>query len=133
MESISRANLSDSFLRLEREKSNLLLGANLLKAQGRYEEAAERFGRAAILESRLVDDLYKQNKLRKAFIHEFSVLSCWAQAGNLYQALQVGTALLQRESLSAAQRAQTESYLNKLRSRMMQWMVAWEQESVSAD
>ena len=90
---ISRAALSDVYRHQERQKSNLILAANLLKQQGLYPQAAHKFAAAAMIEEELARQLVQTNHLDKAFFHHFSALSCWTQAGDLHRALLLGEIL----------------------------------------
>ena len=121
----SRSALSDLYRHQERQKSNLILEANLLKQQGLYPQAAHKFAAAAMVEEELARQLVQSEYLDKAFFHHFSALSCWTQAGDLHRALLLGEMLLQTQTLSADQRAQVSQYLQTLQSRMAQWMSQW--------
>ena len=121
----SRSALSDLYRHQERQKSNLILEANLLKPQGLYPQAAHKFAAAAMVEEELARQLVQSEYLDKAFFHHFSALSCWTQAGDLHRALLLGEMLLQTQTLSADQRAQVSQYLQTLQSRMAQWMSQW--------
>ena len=121
----SRSALSDLYRHQERQKSNLILEANLLKQQGLYPQAAHKFAAAAMVEEELARQLVQSEYLDKAFFHHFSALSCWTQAGDLHRALLLGEMLLQTQTLSADQRAQVSQYLQTLQSRMAQWMGQW--------
>lgn len=129
---IDRTNLAGDFLRQEREKSNLILEATLLKQQGLFEEASMHFGRAAEIEESLALQLYDHGKSDKAFFHQLSALSCWAQAGDLHRALLLGRQLAQKDALSAAQREQLQQYVQTLQLRMGEWMSQWVPEKVYA-
>ncbi len=129
---VERSNLSADFLAKERHKSNLLLEATLLKQQGLFAEAATRYANAAEIEEQLSLQLTRTGKLEKAFFHQFSALSCWAQAGDLHRALTLGHQLEQVESLSSAQRDQVQRYLHTLQTRMQEWMSHWVTEMVYA-
>ncbi len=128
---IIRKNLSDSFVANERLKSDLILEANLLKAQGDFEAAAQRFAEAAEIEERLATDLTGMGFQDKAFIHRFSAVSCWAQAGDLYRAVTLGEQMLQDNNLTTAQSSRLEKYLEVLHGRIVQWMSQWSVESVA--
>ena len=130
---ISRADLPDSYRHQERQKSNLILEANLLKQQGLYPQAAHKFAAAAEIEEELAAQLVQANHLDKAFFHHFSALSCWTQAGDLHRALLLGEMLLQTNTLSVDQRDQVTYYLQTLQNRMTQWMSQWTAALVAAD
>lgn len=128
-----RVNLSDEYRRREREKSNLILEANLLKQQSLYLQAAHKFATAAVIEEALAHELVQTNHLDKAFFHRFSALSCWTQAGDLHRALLLGEMMLQTSTLSITQREQVTNYLQTLNQRMTQWMSQWTPELAAAD
>lgn len=130
---IPRATLSDAYKRQEREKSNLILEANLLRQQGLYPQAAHKFAAAAVIEEALAHELVQTQHLDKAFFHHFSALSCWTQAGDLHRALLLGEMMLQTNTLSIAQREQVANYLQTLQQRMTQWMSQWTPELAAAD
>lgn len=118
-------DLPQDFLVEERTKSNLIVGGNLLKAQGKFENAA------ATIEEQLATYLISMNWWDKAYVHRFSAISCWAQAGDLYHAIQLSEHFLNEAWLSSAQRQQVSQYLKTLRGRFIQWMNQWVTESPS--
>ena len=130
---IARNGLSDEYQRQEQQKSNLILEANLLKQQGLYPQAAHKFATAAAIEEDLAAQLLAANRFEKSFIHHFSALSCWTQAGDLHRALLLGERLSQDETLSQQQRTQVMAYLETLQIRMSQWMRQWTPDLVAAD
>jgi len=129
---VDRSNLPDALVAAERRKSNLILEANLLQYQGQYEAAADKFADAAEIEEQLANQLQALSKTEKAFIHHFSALSCWVQAGDLHRALVLGQQLLRDNNLSPNQRQQVSDYLSTLRGRLAQWMSQWASEPASA-
>ena len=128
---IARRQLGMAFLEKEREKSNLILEANLLKAQGQHQTAADRFAQAARIEEQLSDVLDRQGLRQKFFMHRFSALSCWVQAGNVYQALVMGEALLARNDLPEPLRVTLQAYLQLLRVRLERWVLQFAPEALS--
>lgn len=118
-------DLPQDFLVEERTKSNLIVEGNLLKAQGKFENAA------ATIEEQLATYLISMNWWDKAYVHRFSAISCWAQAGDLYHAIQLSEHFLNEAWLSSAQRQQVSQYLKTLRGRFIQWMNQWVTESPS--
>jgi hypothetical protein len=129
---LDRSNLPDDVVAAERRKSNLILEANLLQYQGQYEAAADKFANAAEIEEQLARQLQALSKPEKAFIHHFSALSCWVQAGDLHRALVLGQQLLRDNHLPSNQRQQVNDYLNTLRDRLAQWMSQWASEPANA-
>lgn len=124
-------DLPQDFLVEERTKSNLIVEGNLLKAQGKFENAAAKFAAAATIEEQLATYLISMNWWDKAYVHRFSAISCWAQAGDLYHAIQLSEHFLNEAWLSSAQRQQVSQYLKTLRGRFIQWMNQWVTESPS--
>ncbi|MBC8446559.1 MAG: radical SAM protein, partial [Chloroflexi bacterium] len=114
---ISRRGLDAVLAKEEARKSNLILEANLLKAQERYQDAADRFAEAAKIEERLSKTLLRKGLLDKYFVHHFSALSCWAQAGDVYHAIVLGEELLARADLHTPLRQRIEEYVRQLRTR----------------
>jgi hypothetical protein len=128
---MSRANLPETFLSNERQKSELILEANLLKAQGQFAEASDRFAEAAEIEERLAAELVTMGHQKKAFIHQFSAVSCWAQAGDLHWAITLGEQMLQENNLPNAQYNRVEKYMEVLHGRFVQWMSQWTPEPLA--
>ncbi len=122
---ISRKGLSEAFIQLETETSNLILAANLLKQSKRPGEAAEKFARAARLEEQLFHELETKKLLDKYLSHFFSAASCWAQAGNIYQALSMCNELLERTTLPPRFRQMVQEYRDTLQTRRDQWFTIW--------
>ncbi len=120
--SISRRGLSARFIQDEKETSRFILKANLLKSQGRRKEAARKFAQAARLEMTNCDELLALGLLDLYYIHRFSAASCWAQAGNLYQAMQICEELLDKFELKTPLRQRITGYLDVLETRADQWM-----------
>ena len=110
---------------IEREKSRLILEAHLFKAQMRFAEAAERFEEAARHENKLADWATAQGLTDLSYLHTFSALSCWAQAGDPHRALKLSQALLNSGKLTEPQRAQVQSYYDTLEQRWVKWMQQW--------
>jgi len=121
-----------AFLEEETYKSNLILEANLLKAQGQHQDAADRFAEAAQIEERLSEILLQKGLLDKYFTHRFSALSCWAQAGNIYQAIAMGEELLARADLPDSLCQRIQEYVRLLRSRRVRWFVEFAPTDVIA-
>jgi hypothetical protein len=116
---ISRQGLDVDFETAERRKSNLLLEAQLMREQ-KQEDAATKFAQAALIEERLSAICAAQQLLEKSFVHLFSAASCWAQAGNFYQAIALCDELLTRNDLSESLRRRVQNYAVTLRVRRSQ-------------
>lgn len=122
MHGIRRKGLNLVFTEEEERKSHLVLEANLLKEQNRYQEAADRFADAARIEEKLSDVLTEQDLTEKYFVHRFSAASCWAHAGNIYQAIVMCNDLLQHPDLPEALEQRIEEYLQVLQARREEWV-----------
>ena len=120
---ISREGMDVALVADEAHKSELILEANLLKAQGQYQDATDRFAEAACIEERLSEMLLQNKLLDKYFVHRFSALSCWAQAGNIYQAIAMGEEMLARPDLPSHLHQCIQEYVQLLRTRRVRWLV----------
>ena len=120
---ISREGMDVALVADEARKSELILEANLLKAQGQYQDATDRFAEAARIEERLSEMLLQNKLLDKYFVHRFSALSCWAQAGNIYQAIAMGEEMLARPDLPGHLHQRIQEYVQLLRTRRVRWLV----------
>ncbi len=130
--SISRRGLSDRYKQAEKETSRLILEANLLKSSGRRKESAQKFVQAADLEMKNCDELLAKGLLDNYQIHRFSAASCLAQAGNLYQAMQICSELLENFELAAPLHRRITGYLDVLETRLDQWMTSYVLDAVAA-
>ena len=128
---VSRKGLNVTLAEEEAHKSNLILEANLLKAQGRYQDAADRFAEAAQIEERLSEMLLQKGLLDKYFVHRFSALSCWAQAGNIYYAIVMGEELLARADLPDRLRQRIQEHVQLLRVRRARWFAEFAPRAVA--
>src|SRR5438034_854044 len=96
---VSRQGLDQAFAGDEARKSELILAAQLLLSQGQDESAAGKLAAAAATEERLSEQCLAVGLRDKAWVHRFSAASCWAQAGNFYQALTLCDELLAQPDL----------------------------------
>jgi hypothetical protein len=119
--SISRQGLDEAFTADEAQKSELLLSARLLRAQGQHEDTAAKLAQAAKLEERLSERCLAVGLRDKAWVHRFSAASCWAQAGNFYQAIAWCDDLLAQPDLTERLRRHVQEYGQQLRVRRAQW------------
>src|SRR5436190_23333899 len=108
----SRQGLDVGFAADEAAKSELLLAAQLLRAQGRAEEAADRFAQAAAQEERLFERCVEQGLREKAWVHGFSAASSWAQAGNFHQAIICCNQFLDQSDLPERLRRRVSEYVS---------------------
>ena len=118
---IDRDGLDRDFAIKEATKSELLLEAQLLRAQDRIEAAAASLAEAARIEETLSERCLTAGLKEKAWLHRFSAASCWAQAGNFYQAIAWCDDLLSQPDLSASLRLRVQGYAQQLRTRRAQW------------
>jgi hypothetical protein len=118
---ISRQGLDEAFAADEARKSELLLAARLLQARGQDEAAAAQLAQAAVVEEHLSERCLALGLQEKAWVHRFSAASCWAQAGNFYQALAWCDELLAQTELPERLRQRVQDYADRLRSRRAQW------------
>jgi tetratricopeptide (TPR) repeat protein len=105
----------------EVRKSNLILEAQLLREQGQTDEAAAKFAEAARLEESLGRHYAAQGQFEKAHLHRYSAMSLWAQAGNFYQAIELGDELLASPDLLERLRQRVQFYTQTLRQRRARW------------
>jgi hypothetical protein len=118
---ISRDGSSDAIHTDEQHKSRLLVEARLLRDQKQHAAAADKFAEAAEVEEQLSQACADGGLHEKSFVHQFSAVSLWAQAGNFYQALALCDRMLARTDLPQRLRGRVEHYGNTLRSRRDQW------------
>ena len=112
-------------------KSNLLLEARLLQAQGRDDEASTRFAGVARTEGELAEYCSKLGYNHMAQVHRYGAAGCWALAGNVFEALAVCNALLDDLDLSAPLREHVTQYSRTLRARRRLYYSALEQETAA--
>jgi len=120
-QAISRAGLDAAFEADEARKSNLILEAQLLREQMRADQAARKFAEAAQIEESLGQRSAAQGLVEKSFLHRFSALSLWAQAGAFYQAIALGDELLASPTLPERLRQKIQTYTDTLRVRRAHW------------
>lgn len=117
---VNRQGLDAAFEADEAQKSILILEAQQL-LEHQQDEAADKFAQAAMIEERLSDICEAKGLVEKSFIHRFSAASCWAQAGNFYQAIAICDDLLSRADLLDRLRKRISDYAHTLRVRRAQW------------
>jgi hypothetical protein len=118
---ISRRDVNAAFAAEETRKSQLMLEAQLLRAQQQSGAAADKLAEAAAIEEQLRDACFTQGLREKAFLHGFSAASCWAQAGNFHHAIALCHALLAHAELSDRLRQRIDAYAKTLIARRSQW------------
>lgn len=105
----------------EVRKSNLLMEAQSLRAQGQTDAAADRFAEAAELEARLSELAATTGDRAAEWQHALSAAGCWAQAGNFYAAITITDELLAVPDLPTNLRTQIATYASAIRARREQW------------
>jgi hypothetical protein len=130
---IDRQGLDDDFAVQEKEKSDLLLNAQVLRAQGQSEAAAAILAKAARLEERLSERCLAAGLRDKAWLHRFSAAGCWAQAGNFYQAINWCDDLIGQSGIPGGLRRRIEDFAQQLRSRRAQWYSELELANTAAE
>ena len=120
---INRQGLDATFEAEETHKSNMILEAQLLREQQQDQAAADNFAQAAAIEERLSDICEAKGLMEKSFLHRFSAVSCWAQAGNFYHAIALCAGLLAHGGLPDRLRQHVQDYACTLRARRAQWYV----------
>ncbi len=118
---INGAGLDAAFERDEAHKSNLIFEARLFREQSRADEAAHKFAEAAQIEESLSQRCVARGLTEKSFLHRFSALSLWAQAGAFYQAIALGDELLASPALPERLRQRIQTYTDTLRNRRAHW------------
>lgn len=130
---INRRGLDDAFRVEEARKSSLILTAQLLRAQQKQDDAAAKFAQAARIEEGLSEECESKGLIEKAFVHRFSVASCWAQAADFHHALSLCDGLLDRADLPERLRQRVEEYANTIRFRRAQWYEELALEAAASD
>jgi hypothetical protein len=102
--------------------SNLILEARMLNDQGKTDEAAERFTRAAVIAERLAAACRAKGLRQLSWVHTYSAASCSAHAGNFYEAIRQADALLAQDDLPAPLRQSVTEFADSLRARRRQWL-----------
>ena len=120
---ISRQGVDAVFVAEEAQKSQLILEAQLLRAQHQPAAAADKFAAAAALEEQLRDICLQKGLWEKAFVHGFSAASCWAQAGDFHHAIGLCHDLLAHPELPERLRRRIDAYVKTLCARRAQWYV----------
>ena len=107
----------ESIQRLQGEKSNLLLEAQMFQAMGQAEESIARFVLAAPMEERIAAYRDKAGEKELAARHRFSAASCWAKSGNLYNAIVLFDALNRNADTPGRLRVEALLFANRLREQ----------------
>jgi len=91
-----------------------------LRAQDRDEAAAAKLAQAARVEETLSERCLAVGLREKAWLHRFSAASCWAQAGNFYQAIAWCDDLLSQPDLLARSAPACRIYARQFLARRAQ-------------
>jgi len=118
---VQRQGVDAAFEADETRNSQLMLEAQMLRAQQKPEAAANKFAEAAVIEEHLQDLCVTKGLMAKAFVHGFSAASCWAQAGDFHHAIVLCDALLAHAALPARLRQRVDAYVKTLCTRRAQW------------
>ena len=105
----------------ENRKSDLLLQAALLRAEGQEELAASRFAEAATLEERLVQRAEADGDPARAIRNQFSAASAWANAGDFHHALTLLQTLEQRADTPEPLKTHVRAFAATLRTQRRHW------------
>lgn len=105
----------------EVHKSDLLLQAALLRAEGHEELAASRFAEAAILEEQIAQRADLAGDALRALRSHFSAASAWANAGDFHHALTLLQILEQRADAPEPLKARARAFAETLRVQRRQW------------
>ena len=108
-----------------REKARLILEANRLKLEQDFKAAADHFAQAARYEQQLANWADSEHLVDLGYLHRFSAISCWAQAGDPYRALTLTQQMLATIRLTPQQRKQLQTFRTTLEERMIHWMGQW--------
>ena len=115
----------------EIRKSDLLLQAALLRAEGQEELAASRFAEAAALEERLAQRADAQGEALRALRSQFSAASAWANAGDFHHALTLLQTLEQRADAPDALKSRAHAFAETLRVQRRRWHDTLQKASLS--
>jgi hypothetical protein len=121
---ISCKGLDEDFNQEEIKKSNLILEAGILSERQRYDEAANKYAEAAVIETRLSTICEGKGLLEKSWVHSVSAMNCWARAGNYYSAIRLGETLLDRTDLPDRLRRHVQGLVQPLRRLRSQYTQA---------
>lgn len=130
---ISRAGLDAAFGADETRVSNLLIDAQFLEHQGRAEEAVPKFAEAAEIEERLARICREKGLIEKSFVHHFSAASCWARAGDFYDAIRLCDDLLGQPDVPDRLRRRVQEYSESLKRNRAEWNARTLAETVSSE
>ncbi len=107
----------ESIQRIQGEKSNLLLEAQMFQSMGQAEEAIARFVLAAPMEERIAAYRNKVGEKELAARHRFSAASCWAKSGNLHNAIVLFDALNRNPDTPGQLRIDALLFASRLREQ----------------
>lgn len=105
----------------EKRKSELLLQAAMLRAEGQEKLAADRFAEAAAVEERLAQLADAEGLAERAARSHFSAATAWANAGDFYHALELLYTFEQRAGAPEALKARARAFAETLRAERRHW------------
>lgn len=118
---ISCEGLDSFYYAEDLRKSNLLMEAQYLRGTLQADEATAKLAEAAAIEERLADMSEEKGLLRNSWVHRFSAVCAWAQAGNIHTAISSGDRMLAHPDLPERLRQEVAKYVQDLRRRREEW------------
>ena len=115
----------------EARKSELLLQAALLRAEGQEELAASRFAEAATFEERLAQRADADGDKVRACRSQFSAASAWANAGDFHHALTLLQSLEQSADVPEPFKTRIHAFAETLRVQRRRWQDTLQEASLS--
>ena len=113
----------------EYRKSDLLLQAALLRAQGQDEMASVRFAEAGVLEERLALRAEAEGDVRRALRAHFSAATAWANAGDFHHALTLLQIFEGRADVPEPLKLRARAFAETLRIQRRQWQTTLQEAS----
>ena len=114
------AGTGPGFCSSGKQEVRVASGSATLRAQDRDEAAAAKLAQAARVEETLSERCLAVGLREKAWLHRFSAASCWAQAGNFYQAIAWCDDLLSQPDLLARSAPACRIYARQFLARRAQ-------------
>ena len=112
-------------------KSNLLLQAALLRAEGLEELSASRYAEAATLEEGLAQRADAEGDSARAIRSHFSAASAWANAGDFHHALTLLQILEERSDAPEPLKARVRAFAETLRTQRRNWHNTLQEANIS--
>lgn len=115
----------------EARKSDLLLQAALLRAEGQEVLSASRFAEAAALEEQLSRLADAEGDVPRALRSYFIAASAWASAGDFHHALSLLQILELRADAPESLKDRARAFGETLRNQRRQWQNTLQEASLS--